>query len=112
MSRLAILDTLEVISGKWKLLILITLLNRPHRFKELAREIAITPRMLSKELQELESHQLITRTVLPTKPVSVEYAITTYGRTLDDVLGSLREWGMKHRRKIIVTPEKEVTLTA
>lgn len=51
-------DTLEVISGKWKLIILITLINRPFRFKELAREIDVTPRMLSKELQDLETNHL------------------------------------------------------
>ncbi|RAK02755.1 HxlR family transcriptional regulator [Larkinella arboricola] len=104
-SRLAIQDTLEVLNGKWKLLILITLQHRPYRFKELAREIGITPRMLSKELQELEEHQLISRTVLQTKPVSVQYAITPHGTTLDEVLGALRNWGMKHRWKIITAPE-------
>lgn len=100
-SRRAIQDTLEVIHGKWKLLILITLENRPFRFKELVREIGITPRMLSKELQELEMHQLVKRTVLETRPVSVEYAITDYGMTFREVLEAMRNWGMKHRRRII-----------
>jgi len=104
-SRLAIQDTLEIINGKWKLLILITLLDRPYRFKGLVREIGITPRMLSKELQDLEINQLITRTVLQTRPISVEYAITPYGLTLSDVLNALQDWGMKHRRKIITSPE-------
>lgn len=100
-SRRAIQDTLEIVHGKWKLLILITLQNRACRFKELAREIGITPRMLSKELQELEVNQLISRTVLPTKPVSVEYAITAYGLTFGEVLDAMRSWGLKHRRRII-----------
>lgn len=103
-SRRAIQDTLEVISGKWKLIILITLTSRPFRFKELAREIDITSRMLSKELQELEINHLISRTVLQSKPVSVEYAITDYGLTFGNVLEAMREWGLKHRRKIISTP--------
>ena len=102
-SHRAIQDTLEVIHGKWKLVILITLMHKPFRFKELAREIGITPRMLSKELQELEMHQLISRTVLQTRPVSVEYAITKYGRTFHEVLDAMKNWGLKHRRKIIGT---------
>jgi DNA-binding HxlR family transcriptional regulator len=103
-SRRAIQDTLEMISGKWKLIILITLINRPFRFKELAREIDITPRMLSKELQDLEINHLVSRTVLQSKPVGVEYAITDYGLTFGNVLEAMREWGLKHRRKIISTP--------
>ena len=102
-SHRAIQDTLEVIHGKWKLVILITLMHKPFRFKELAREIGITPRMLSKELQELEMHQLISRTVLQTRPVSVKYAITKYGRTFHEVLDAMKNWGLKHRRKIIGT---------
>jgi DNA-binding HxlR family transcriptional regulator len=109
-SRLAVQDTLEVIQGKWKLLILITLLHRPYRFKELAREIGITPRMLSKELQELELNQLISRTVLQTKPVSVEYAITPYGTTFGEVLDAMRTWGLKHRKKLIVDPESSASV--
>lgn len=100
-NRRALQDTLEIIHGKWKLLILITLQNRSYRFKELAREIGITPRMLSKELQELEMNQLISRTVLQTRPISVEYAITDYGLTFGEVLGAMRNWGLKHRRRII-----------
>ncbi len=100
-SRRAMQDTLEIINGKWKLIILITLQNRPYRFQELAREINITPRMLSKELQDMEANQLISRTVLHTKPISVEYAITKYGLTFGEVMEAMRNWGIKHRNKII-----------
>ena len=100
-SRLAIQDTLEIVSGKWKLLILLTLSQGPLRFKELAREIGITPRMLSRELQNMEANQLISRTVLDTRPVSVEYAITQYGLTFHEVLEAMRSWGMKHRKRIM-----------
>ena len=100
-TRKAIFDALEIISGKWKLIILTALMNRSFRFKELCREIGITPRMLSKELQEMEQNQLVTRTVLDTRPVSVEYAITRHGRTFGPVLDALCEWGTKHRNKII-----------
>ena len=50
----ALRDTMDVVSGKWKLVILATLLGHKYRFRELSREIGITPRVLAKELQELE----------------------------------------------------------
>ncbi|HEY4789685.1 MAG TPA: helix-turn-helix domain-containing protein [Bacteroidales bacterium] len=99
-NRRAVQDTLEVINGKWKLPILITLLEEPSRFKELARKVGITSRMLSKELQDLEMNKLVSRTVLETRPVSVEYAITPYGRTLQKVLEAMAEWGKVHRKTI------------
>lgn len=100
-SRRAVQDTLEIINGKWKLVILTALQNKPYRFTELAKEIGVTPRMLSKELHDMEVNQLISRTVLPTKPVSVEYAITEYGLTFGEVLEAMKTWGTMHRNKII-----------
>lgn len=94
-------DTLDVINGKWKLTILGALMMGKKRFKEIEREIPkITPRMLSKELRELEMNKLITRTVYDTIPATVEYEATPYGRTLDSVLQALHEWGVKHRKVI------------
>ena len=98
-NRLAVQDTLDVINGKWKLVILLTLQNRSFRFRELGREIGITPRMLSKELQDLEANHLVSRSVLATKPMSVEYAITDYGLSFGEVLEALRNWGLTHRRR-------------
>ena len=100
-TRRALQDTLEVINGKWKILILVTLMEKPFRFKELAREVNITPRMLSKELQDMEMNKLITRTVHQTKPISVEYAIAPHGLTLGPVLESMANWGKFHRYEIL-----------
>jgi DNA-binding HxlR family transcriptional regulator len=95
-------DTLDVLSGKWKLPILGAVMFGKKRFKEIEREIPnITARMLSKELKELEVNQLITRTVYSTIPVTVEYEITEYGKTLDTVLMAMREWGRQHRKRIM-----------
>lgn len=99
--RLAIQDTIEVVNGKWKLLIIASLTRKPYRFKELTRELGISPRMLSKELQDMEMNKLISRTVYESKPVTVEYALTDYGKTLDDVMNAMRDWGVKHRKKIM-----------
>lgn len=96
-------DVLDLINGKWKLPILIALSFGTKRFKELERDVeGITPRMLSKELRDLETNQLITRTVYDSVPVSVEYSLTEYGKTLDDVIIALREWGKRHRKKLFV----------
>lgn len=101
-NRRAIQDTMEAMSGKWKLIILVTLLTKSMRFKELAREINISPRMLSKELQEMELNELISRTVYEAKPIAVEYAITEYGMTLEKVLFEMAEWGKKHKKRVIM----------
>lgn len=94
-------DVLDIINGKWKLPILIALTFGNKRFKELERDIeGITPRMLSKELRDLEANQLVNRTVYDTIPATVEYSLTDYGKSLDDVIGALREWGKKHRTKL------------
>ncbi|MFH6982053.1 winged helix-turn-helix transcriptional regulator [Marinoscillum luteum] len=98
---LAINDTLNVISGKWKLPIIGSLMYGKKRFKELERDIAkITPRMLSKELKELEVNGIVSRTVHPTTPVTVEYELTASGESLKQVLEPMVEWGVQHRKRI------------
>lgn len=99
---LAVKDALEVLSGKWKLPILIALLNGAKRFKEIAREVdGISDRMLSKELRELESHQLVSRKVIDAFPPVVEYSTTKHTQSLHTVIGALKDWGYFHREKII-----------
>lgn len=94
-------DTLNVLSGKWKLPIIGALFFGARRFKELEREIPqITPRMLSKELKELELNELVRRTVYNTTPVSVEYELTESGRSLEKVLDAMKDWGLDHRARV------------
>jgi DNA-binding HxlR family transcriptional regulator len=100
-------DVLDIINGKWKLPILIALSFGHKRFKELEREIdGITPRMLTRELRDLEINQLITRTVVKTVPITVEYNLTEYGKSLDAVISSIRTWGIQHREKIFLSADK------
>lgn len=95
-------DSLDILNGKWKLPILIALSFGVKRFSELSREIPeITDRMLSKELRDLEMNELVKRTVYDTFPVTVEYSMTEYGKTLDDVIAALASWGLKHRERIL-----------
>lgn len=98
---LPIRDALEIFSGKWKIPI-ITALNfyETCGFKELERIVeGITPKMLSKELKFLEENMLITRKVNDTRPISVKYCITEYGKTCQSVMSELYRWGQEHRRK-------------
>lgn len=95
---LAVNDTLNVINGKWKLPILGSLLFKKRKFTEIQRNIPkITPRMLSKELKDLELNGMIKRTVYDSTPVSVEYELTASGKTIGEVLDKMVEWGVKHR---------------
>jgi DNA-binding HxlR family transcriptional regulator len=98
-------DALEVLNGKWKLPIIISLSLGKKRFSEMAREIPkITDRMLSKELRDLEMNDLVKRTVYDSVPVVVEYSLTDYGDSLDSVISELRKWGIQHRQRIMAKP--------
>lgn len=104
---MGIRDAIDVLSGKWKVQIIGTLLfDGKKRFMDLLRDVdGIAAKMLSKELQDLEAHQLVKRTVMETKPITVEYEITPYGRSLEDIIIGIANWGVDHRRKIM-TPEQ------
>ncbi|WP_299434546.1 helix-turn-helix domain-containing protein [uncultured Aquimarina sp.] len=95
-------DVFDLIGGKWRLPIIIALSFKNHRFKELERQIeGITPRMLSKELKDLEINGLIHREVLNSRPVTVLYSLSDYGKSLDNVVVAMRDWGLIHRKRII-----------
>ncbi len=99
---LPVRDALDVISGKWKLQIIISISSGNKRFREIERSIPkITSKVLAKELKDLEEHQLIKRTVYDESPVLVEYTKTPYSDTLWDVINALQKWGINHRKKIL-----------
>ncbi len=98
---LPVRDALDMLSGKWKIPIIIALTYGNCRFKELHRQIGITPKMLSKELKELEMHQLVKRTVYDSIPVSVTYELTPYATSLKPVISALRKWGTEHRNRLM-----------
>lgn len=99
---LALKDGIELLSGKWKFCILHNLQNYgTMRFKDLQEmALGISPKVLSKELQELEDNLLITRTVNNTKPVTVSYALTAHAKETEEVVTALINFGLKHRNKI------------
>ena len=98
----AVKDSMELLTGKWKIHILGTLLYGGNmRFMDLQREIeGIGSKMLSKELQDLELNQLITRTVLNTKPITVEYGLTDFGKTLEPIIDAIAQWGIDYRETV------------
>ena len=95
-------DALEVIQGKWRLPIVISLTFGSKRFGEIQREIVdISPKMLSQELKALEENKIIERTVYDSKPVSVEYTLTPLGQSLNKILEELMKWGSHLRKEVV-----------
>ncbi|WP_428742394.1 winged helix-turn-helix transcriptional regulator [Tenacibaculum sp.] len=99
---LAINDTLNVLSGKWKMPIIAALLYGNKRFKDIQLSIdKITPRMLSKELKDLEVNSVVKRKVYDSQPVLIEYELTESGRKIIQVLDSMVAWGLAHRESVL-----------
>lgn len=96
---IAIKDAINVVSGKWKLAIVCTLLRGPRRFNEIERLLqGLTPRMLSRELRELEINGVIARTsVAISGSATRSYELTASGKQLEGVIISMAEWGVQHR---------------
>ena len=99
-AKLAIRDTLDIVGGKWKFVLIAALYDNPMKFNEICRECNISPRILSKELLELEQNGLVNRTVCDTKPVTVEYSLTEYSKTLDKLIFEMHNWGLAHREYV------------
>ncbi|MEK4849050.1 helix-turn-helix domain-containing protein [Paenibacillus sp. FSL H7-0756] len=91
--------TMSVIGGKWKMAILYLLSANPSiRFNEMQRQLgAVTYKVLSAQLKELEADGLVKRVEYPQIPPKVEYSLTTKGQTLLPVLEQLCEWGAQNR---------------
>ncbi|RYE22829.1 MAG: transcriptional regulator [Sphingobacteriaceae bacterium] len=108
----AIRDALFVLNGKWKLPLIFTLLEKSKRFGEIQRAVrGITPKILSKELKDLEENGFVKRSVYPTTPVTVIYEITDYSQTLKSVLNELKLWGTQHRDMIRKSMKKKEVMS-
>ena len=93
-------ETLNVIGGKWKPLIIFVLKNDSLRTSGIHRSIeGITQKMLIQQLRELETDGIVERKVFPVVPPHVEYSLTKYGKTLLPIMKLMQEWGDTHRTK-------------
>jgi DNA-binding HxlR family transcriptional regulator len=94
--------TLDVIGGKWKVVILFHLTHDgTHRFAVLRRKIpGVSERMLTQQLRELEGDGIVHREVYPEVPPKVEYSLTDYGKTLRPITEVMCEWGQRHIKQI------------
>ncbi len=97
--------TLELIGGKYKALILWRLSEQKLRYSQLRQQLGnITPKMLTQQLRELETRQLIHREVFPIVPPKVEYSLTELGKSLMPILVAMRDWGSDYLRNTNVEP--------
>jgi DNA-binding HxlR family transcriptional regulator len=92
---------LDRISDKWVTLVLSALADGPQRYSDLSRRIAgVSQKMLTQTLRSLERDGLVSRTVTPSVPVRVDYALTPLGRTLIPLVAHLKEWAERHMDEV------------
>ena len=92
---------LDKIADKWTIMILTVICPRPSRFNEIKRRVdGITHKSLADALKRLERNGLVTRTVLPTAPIGVEYAITPLGLSLRSPFEALCKWAIDHGNEV------------
>ena len=90
--------SLSIIGGKWKMLILWRLKEASMRYGELRKSLPkVTHKMLTQQLRELESDEIIIRKVYPEVPPKVEYSLTLLGKSVIPVIDLLNEWGEEYR---------------
>jgi DNA-binding HxlR family transcriptional regulator len=96
-----VIDALYVLGGKWKLPLILSLIDGPKRFNEIQHELkGISPKILANELKNLELNEFVERKVYSTTPVTIIYEATEHSATLRKVLHELSLWGGQHREKI------------
>ncbi|MDG0027957.1 helix-turn-helix transcriptional regulator [Priestia sp. Y58] len=94
--------TLDVIGGKWKGIILYHLIDGKKRFNEFRKLYpAITQRMLTLQLRELEKDGIVHREIYKEIPPKVEYSLTEFGRSLEPIILLMKDWGETHKNRII-----------
>ena len=92
----------KLIGGKWKMPLMYIIQSGPKRFGELRRILSpITEQMLTKQLRELEGHNLISRNDFQTIPPRVEYSLTDFGKSLSGIINQYQNFGEKNKKQII-----------
>jgi len=92
---------IDVVGGKWKVLILWELANQTMRFGELKRALAgVSEKMLIQHLRELERDGVVLRETFHQVPPKVQYCLTEYGVALNEALRPLGAWGHQHKTRL------------
>ncbi|MDO5616688.1 MAG: helix-turn-helix domain-containing protein [Cruoricaptor ignavus] len=95
-------DALDVFSGKWKIPILVSMITGNERYTDIQNSVpCISPKVLVKELKELEGHKLIKRVVIDDYPVKILYKLEPYAQTVAPIIKVLKTWGQNHRNKLL-----------
>lgn len=90
--------TVQMIGGKWKLLILRNLLVRPWRFNELRKNLeGISQKVLTDSLRSMEGDGIVTRTVYPEVPPRVEYSLSELGESMRPIIRAMEQWGLDYK---------------
>lgn len=98
----ALQDTMHVLGGKWRLLIINSICNGNNRFREIERSIpGISTRMLSRELKEMELNNLVKRTYDRDADVMVKYESTDYCKSFGPIILEMISWGRQHRKHVM-----------
>lgn len=86
-------ETMKVVGSKWTIPILFTLMSGSRRFSQLQKTLDISPRTLSLRLDQLEKNKLVTKKVFAEAPPRTEYDLTERGRSLNEIISKMCQWG-------------------
>ena len=93
--------TVQLVSGKWKLLVIQRLLDRPWRFNELVRSIdGVSQKVLTSTLREMQSDKIIRRRELSESPLRVEYSLTKLGESMRPIIKAMEDFGLLYKERI------------
>jgi len=95
-------SVLEMVAGKWRVLVLYALRNGKLRYSELEGTVeGISQKMLTQTLRELERSGLVKRTVYPVVPPHTEYELTPLGKSLEDIVYRLGGWALENMQEVL-----------
>lgn len=104
-------DALDVFTGKWKIPILFSMMSGNERYTEIQSSMpCISPKVLVKELKDLEEHKLIKRIVIDDYPVKILYKLEPYAQTVIPIIETLKTWGQHHRNKLFGRQDENVNI--
>ncbi len=86
---------LMLLNHRWNTLLIYQLLDGPQRYSTIKNQLSISSRVLTERLKELESEEIVLRTVIPSTPVVIEYELTEKGYAITPVLKAIEEWSSK-----------------